>query len=77
MGRTSRSELTEWAEQNVIGRMQINHATRDYIRGQMQARIAARERAGDRSSPAGRWTRRARTRLRQPTDNFVAIDVQR
>lgn len=38
--------LTEWAEENVIGQMQVNDATRDYIVGQMKAAMKLREADG-------------------------------
>lgn len=39
-------ELTEFAEENVIGRLPVNDDTREYLVGQMAARLAAREAAG-------------------------------
>jgi hypothetical protein len=39
-------ELTEFAEMNVIGRLPVNDATRAYIVGATQARLAAREADG-------------------------------
>jgi hypothetical protein len=64
-------ELTEWAEQNVIGKMQVNQATRDFIRGQMEARMAARERDG--VILPGWSVSTDTTPPPQPTDNFVAL----
>lgn len=40
------TELTEWAEQNVIGQMQVNDGTRAYVRGQTEARLKPREATG-------------------------------
>jgi hypothetical protein len=39
-------ELTEFAEINVIGRLPVNDSTREYLVGQMAARLEAREAAG-------------------------------
>ena len=39
-------ELTEFAEMNVIGRLPVNDSTREYLVGQMSARMEAREAAG-------------------------------
>lgn len=36
-------EITEWAESNVIGRLAVTNNTRDYLIGQMQARLQARQ----------------------------------
>jgi hypothetical protein len=39
-------ELTEFGEVNVIGRLPVNDSTREYLVGQMSARLEAREIAG-------------------------------
>lgn len=68
------TELTEWAEQNVIGKMQVNDATRDFVRGQAQSRMAVRERAGV-ILPG--WSVSTDTNPPPtPTDTFVALLYQ-
>lgn len=65
------TELTDWAESFVIGKMQVNQGTRDYVRGQMQARMAIRE---DNGVILPGWS--VSTDTNPPpldTDNFVAL----
>jgi hypothetical protein len=38
-------EITEWSEVNVIGRLPVNDATRQFVRGQVEARLQRREEA--------------------------------
>jgi hypothetical protein len=66
------TELTEFAEANVIGLLPVNAGTRDYLRGQMSSRMQARQDAGVIQSG---WTVKVAT---QPPpsddDDFVALD---
>jgi hypothetical protein len=65
------TELTDWAESNVIGKMQVNAGTRDFVRGQMQARLARRE---DDGIILPGWS--VSTDTNPPpsdTDNFIAL----
>ena len=66
------TELTEFAESRVIGLLPVNDGTRDYVRGQMQARLQARENAGV-IQPG--WTVTIATEP-APSDNdtFIALD---
>lgn len=68
------SELTEFTEARVVGRLPVNAGTRDYVRGQMEARLSAREDAG---SILPGWS----VSISQdppPTDldDFIALDYQ-
>lgn len=68
------TELTEFAESNVIGLLPVNAGTRDFVRGQMQARLQARENAGV-IQPG--WTVSIATDPAPSDDDvFVALDYQ-
>lgn len=68
------TELTEWAESNVIGRMPVNPGTRDFLRGQIEARLKARE---DASVILPGWSVQvSQDPPPSDTDNFVALDYQ-
>lgn len=66
------NDLTTFAESNVIGRLPVNDATRDFVRGQMAAQMATREAAGI-IQPG--WTVAISSEpAPSETDDFVSLD---
>lgn len=66
------TELTEFAEANVIGLLPVNAGTRDYLRGQMSSRMQARQDAGVIQP---KWSVRIATEpAPSDDDSFVALD---
>lgn len=66
------TELTEWAEWNVIGKMPVNDATRDYVRGRVESALTSRE--GDGIVQPGWKVQVSANPPPSPTDTFVSVD---
>lgn len=68
------TELTEFAEGQVIGKMPVNDGTRDYLRGQMEARLAVRE---ETDVILGGWSVRvSQNPPPSDTDTFISLDYE-
>lgn len=66
------TELTEWAEWNVIGKAPVNDATRDFIRGHIEASLQARE-EGQIIQPG--WSAQISANpAPSPTDTWISVD---
>jgi hypothetical protein len=66
------TELTEFAEMRVIGQMAVTPGTRDYLRGQMEARLQAREEAG--VIQPGWFVQISQDPAPSDEDDFIALD---